>query len=130
MISRCHNPRDTAYKDYGGRGIEVCNYWKGENGMENFYENMGDKPKDMTLERINNSEGYSKTNCKWGNWFNQHRNKRNNVFIEYNGVKLCVVDWAKKIKMSRQVIHYRLKLGWEPKDIINTKLNYRRHKIF
>lgn len=63
---RCYNPKNNNYPNYGGRGVRVCDHWLGENGFENFYENMGPRPsKDYTLERINNDGDYCNDNCKW-----------------------------------------------------------------
>lgn len=70
---RCNNPKDPAYKNYGDRGIKVCERW---NKFENFYEDMGDRPEGLTLERINNDGNYELGNCEWATWKKQARNKR------------------------------------------------------
>lgn len=73
MVRRCHNKNHYAFKDYGGRGIQVCDKWLNFKG---FFEDMGSQPKGMTLERKNNSLGYSKDNCIWATITEQARNRR------------------------------------------------------
>ena len=74
MIQRCNNINNTNYKDYGGRGIKVCDKWL---KFEGFYEDMGDRPDNLTLDRINVNGNYCKENCRWSSWIEQGNNKRN-----------------------------------------------------
>ena len=62
MLRRCEYVKDKSYKNYGGRGIKVCERW---HKFENFYADVGDKPADMTLDRKNNDGDYKPTNCRW-----------------------------------------------------------------
>ena len=62
MLQRCNTKSDKRYKDYGGRGIEVCDRWF---SFSNFLLDMGEKPKGETLDRQNNNKGYTKSNCRW-----------------------------------------------------------------
>ena len=83
MINRCYNPIHNAYKNYGGRGITVCDRWRGEFGFENWLCDIGPRPHGrtnkmpaFTLERRNNSLGYFSDNCCWATWEEQAKNKR------------------------------------------------------
>lgn len=73
MIQRCTNPRSTGWKDYGGRGITVCERWR---KFENFLADMGERPCGMTLDRIKNDQCYCKDNCRWATRKQQLENQR------------------------------------------------------
>lgn len=111
MKQRCNNPNNTGYHKYGGRGIKVCKRWL---RFESFYRDMGDRPKGLTLERINNSKGYFPDNCKWATWKEQANNSRKNVVIEYKGVKLTMAQWAEKLKINYRTLRYRLRIAHWP----------------
>ena len=74
MKSRCYNPNRKKYKDYGGRGIKVCDRWL--NSFENFLQDMGERPKGKTLDRINNDGNYEPNNCRWATIVEQRINQR------------------------------------------------------
>jgi len=102
MLSRCTNKKLSGYKNYGGRGITVCKRWY---DFKNFYEDMGDRPKDCTLDRIDNDKGYCKENCRWATLEQQSMNKRNTIMIKGKSLK----DMSRKLGVSYNILYHRHK---------------------
>lgn len=108
MKRRCSSPREKHYKDYGGRGITVCDRWLGDQGFENFLADMGKKPKGMSLDRIDNNGNYEPENCRWATIKEQNRNSRHNVWIEFRGETHIVKEWAEILGINYDALRYRL----------------------
>ena len=114
MRQRCYNLNHPNYKDYGGRGITVCDRWL--DSFENFYADMRDRPSAKhTIERKNNDLGYSPDNCKWATRDEQGRNKRNVVWIEYHGERRRLRDVCEEIGFRFPVANGRRNRGF-PED--------------
>ena len=106
MKDRCLNANSQSYKDYGGRGITVCQRWL--EGFENFLEDMGIAPTGLQLDRINNNLGYCKENCKWSSRKEQQRNRNCNRIITINGITKLVIDWAIEYHVSPKSVMTRI----------------------
>lgn len=115
MKQRCLNPNAQAYKDYGARGITVCDLWK--DSFDNFLADMGEAPEGMSLDRIENDRGYSPDNCRWATQKQQNRNHRGCVFIEYQGRRMTIVEWSELTGISAKTLHARYAKGWGIDDI-------------
>lgn len=108
MRRRCLFPTATLYKNYGGRGITVCQRWL--DSFADFCEDMGPRPSPKhTIERIDNDGPYSPANCQWATRHDQMRNNRRNVILEHDGKRMCVVDWAKYLGVNHKTLEARLR---------------------
>jgi len=126
MIDRCTNRMHPQFKDYGGRGIAVCERWRGPNGCQNFVADMGLRPTaEHTLDREDNNKGYDAANCRWVPMLVQQNNKRSNNVIEWNGEKLTESQWCRRQGLPIRMIGRRLRAGW-PLDIAMTRSPSRR----
>ena len=123
MKGRCLNPKIKDYHNYGGRGIVICKRWM---KFENFLEDMGEVPKGLTLERMNNEGNYEPSNCKWATRKEQTRNTRQNRFIKFDGKSHILTDWAKIIGIERSTLAARIKKGWSIEESLTIKLKGNR----
>lgn len=115
MKNRCLNPQNKHYKDYGGRGIRVCKRWL---KFENFFQDMGEKPKRMTLDRRDNDGNYEPENCRWATRKTQQRNTRATRMIRFNGEVLPLPTWAEKYGINGETLRSRLNRGWPIKKAV------------
>jgi hypothetical protein len=128
MIQRCHNPNNKDYKNYGGRGIKVCDMWR--ESFEAFYMMLGPKPSaEYTIERIDYNKGYEPGNVKWATRQEQVLNKSDNVNVTIDGETKAVSQWAKdeRCSVTEFTIYKRLKRGWDPEEAV-LKPNKRANK--
>lgn len=109
MKDRCLNKNNKYYKNYGGRGITIDERWL---KFENFLEDMGYSPKGYSIERLDNEKGYYKENCKWSSFQEQMNNTRRNHFLEYNGERKTIAQWARDKKITYACLTNRIKRGW------------------
>lgn len=88
---RCLNPNEPGYKNYGARGIYICERW---NTFTNFLADMGERPDNHSIDRINNNGPYAPENCRWASRKVQSGNKRNNFLITHNDQTHTLQEWA------------------------------------
>lgn len=107
MLDRCLNPDSSAFRDYGARGIGVCARWR--KSFRAFVRDMGPRPSPKhTIDRIDNNLDYTPANCRWATAAEQSRNTRRNRWIEFNGERLTMSDWANRLGLTRERLRQRL----------------------
>jgi len=106
MIRRCSSDKCNSYNDYGGRGITVCNSWV--ESFENFYSDMGDKPDHMSIDRKDVNGNYCPSNCRWADDYTQANNRRDNIFVECNGISITISQWARLLSITPRILYDRL----------------------
>lgn len=133
---RCYNPKNPKYPEYGGRQITVCDRWRGENGFENFYADMGDRPSPKhSIDRYPDNDGnYEPDNCRWATATEQARNKRNTVALETSKGKVSLREVCERIGADPSLVVGRVSTnGWALEDAI-TRPRHRpgaskRHRV-
>lgn len=121
MKQRCYDRRNNSYNLYGNRGIIICEEWK--NDFLNFYSwamENGYK-KGLSIDRIDVDGNYEPSNCRWANTIEQANNKRNNIIIEYNGIKDTLPNWARKVGINKGILQYRYYHKWDVERMLTIK---------
>ena len=118
MRSRCNDPNSPDYRNYGGRGITVCDEWNeyfitfAEWAIDNGYRD------GLTIERIDNDKGYYPGNCRWVDRLAQNNNRRDNRKLTLNGVTHNLSQWARITGLKENCIRERLRRGWSEEDAL------------
>ena len=130
LKQRCYDKKNSRYKNYGARGIKVCDEWLGKNGSENFirWALQNGYDDDLTIDRIDVNGDYCPENCRWITNKEQASNKTTNVFVFYNGDKKTIREWSLILKVNEDTLYRRKKKGWCDKKIIETPI--RKHKEY
>lgn len=119
LKTRCTNPKERNWLRYGGRGIKVCDRWK--NSFEAFLADMGPRPsKEHSIDRIDNDGNYEPGNCRWATRYEQCCNRSNSRNITWNGVTLCLSQWARKMGIGKETLRSRLRHGWTIEKALST----------
>ena len=112
MIARCHRPSNKRYSDYGGRGIFVCNWWRED--YLNFLSDMGPCPDGYQIDRIDNDVGYNPDNCRWVSAKENMSHRRNTKYLEYDGERLTISEWAERYGLEYCTLSTRIRRGKRP----------------
>ena len=111
MIQRCRDVNCKAYKNYGGRGISVCDRWT---NFSNFYDDIGDIPYGMTIDRKDNSGNYEPSNVRLTSRKQQNNNRRDNIIIDHAGAKMTLAEWSDSSGVPYKTLFYRVRIaGWD-----------------
>lgn len=119
MRSRCMNPNDPSYANYGERGIKVCQRWAED--YDAFFADMGEAPDGLSIERINVDGDYEPSNCRWADWTDQANNKRTNKIISYGGRQMTAAQWARELGIGPDTLHRRINVYQMPLEKALTK---------
>ena len=110
MKSRCTNPKSVSWRHYGGRGIKVCERWL---KFENFLDDMGERPKGLSLDRKDNDGNYEPGNCRWATLREQNNNNRHCHLLTFNGITQNIRAWSKELGISEHKLYWRVsRAGW------------------
>jgi hypothetical protein len=124
LKDRCKNPKAKSYRDYGARGITVCERW---HLFDNFLADMGEPPEPgWMIERTDNEKGYSPDNCIWATRIHQQRNTRRNRLITFNGETKTLAEWSEVLKINRRTLAARIDIsGWSvPKSFTTPVIHW------
>lgn len=122
MIKRTQKPENKDYKNYGGRGVKICDEWN--NDYRKFYDwaMSNGYNDDLSIDRIDVNGDYEPSNCRWVDTKIQANNTRTNRHIKYRGETLTISEWANKIGMKYGTLRERIRRGWSISKAIRTKI--------
>lgn len=128
MKTRCYNDHSAQYKDYGARGITVCDEWK--DNFQAFYNwSISHGYADnLTIDRKDNNAGYSPDNCRWATMVEQCNNRRNNHIVTINGQGKTLREWSEQFNINYHTVQDRLKRGWNEIDALTTPVQSKFRK--
>jgi hypothetical protein len=115
MRSRCYRPNDKCYDLYGGRGIIVCEEWL--NDYDKFFDDMGECPEKMSLDRIDSNGNYELTNCRWATMKDQQNNRRNNIILTFDGKTRTLIEWSNLLGILPGSLRTRIFVHKVPVDV-------------
>ena len=128
MRHRCNSPKAFNYADYGGRGIKICDEWQRYDNFKSWADNSGYSD-DLSIDRINNDGGYSPENCRWATPKQQSNNRRNTLYLTFNGSNKALAEWAEIYGIDRSTLAGRIyKRGWDAERALTAPIRPKRCK--
>ena len=125
MKARCYQLNNCKYSDYHGRGICVCDEWNHDYiAFRNWALNNGYSD-NLTLDRIDNNGNYCPENCRWATARQQNNNTRRNHYVEYNGERRTISEWADHLGIPYNTLNQRFWGGWSAEKALTTPLKSR-----
>jgi hypothetical protein len=121
MLARCYNPKEESFQYYGGRGVTVCERWR--ESLQNFIDDMPERPRGWTIERIDTNGNYCPENCRWATPLEQTRNRRITIFATIGNERRSVGEWCKILGQPYSRIIKRIECyGMSPETALLTPL--------
>lgn len=121
MLDRCYRATDPYFHRYGGRGIKVCERWRGPDGFQNFVEDIGRRPsRRHSIDRRDNDGDYTPDNCRWATPREQARNRSSNRRLKVDGETKTLVEWSECSGIPSDILSKRLAIGWTEKRAVST----------
>jgi hypothetical protein len=122
MVQRCENKRHPSYKDYGARGIKVCEEWRADRMSFINWALANGYASGLSIDRIENDDGYRPGNCRWTDTKTQANNKRSSRLIVINGDTKPLNEWLEQHNVPRRTFYERVDAGWSEIDAITKPL--------
>jgi hypothetical protein len=129
MLRRCTDPKCGSWKHYGGRGITVCARWT--DSFENFLSDVSPRPcRGYSLDRIDNDGNYEPGNVRWATPYEQSTNRRNNRWLEAQGARRTMAEWARVLGVDPGALSWRLRAGASLEDLLKSGITLKARRPF
>jgi hypothetical protein len=126
MLRRCSDSRSISWKNYGGRGIRVCERWA--TSYHAFLADMGERPDGATLDRVDSAQDYRPGNCRWASWNEQARNRRSSRHIVVFGEAMTMAEAAERFGICYTTLKFRLSSGWAAERAVTAPVRKVSHQ--
>ncbi|HVI40923.1 MAG TPA: hypothetical protein VM577_09705 [Anaerovoracaceae bacterium] len=128
MLTRCSNPKVECFKNYGGRGISVCERWR---VFENFFADMGQPPSPKhSIDRIDVNGDYRPGNCRWATSKEQAQNKTTSRSVKAFGKAMTATEWSSRTSISSARIRARIARGWSEEEALTIPMgSFRKPRV-